>query len=162
MPGSLIYRAAIICGLSATLVGSIAANASDGRRWIADKDSQTAQLIYGTPESDDMLLSLTCEKKTKTLWVFFAPSPAPEKPAAKMPITLSSEAGQAELTATGTRSEMDDSYSLEAKTTMTPDIAKVLAGAKTISVSADKRKTDVPLDDVALGVIGDLVQGCQK
>jgi hypothetical protein len=45
---------------------------------------------------------------------------------------------------------------------MTPDIAKVLTGAKTVSVSVDKRKTDVPLDDVALGVIGDLVQGCQK
>jgi hypothetical protein len=162
LPRSWIYRAALLGGLSAPLIGAAVANAADGRRWIADKDSQTAQLIYGTPESDDMLLSLTCEKKTKTLWVFFAPSPAPDKAPAKMPITLSSEAGKAELTATGTRSEMDDSYSLEAKTTMTPDIAKVLTGAKTISVSADNRKTDVPLDDVALGVIGDLVQGCQK
>jgi hypothetical protein len=45
---------------------------------------------------------------------------------------------------------------------MTPDLAKVLSGAKTVSIGVEKRKTDVPLDDVALGVIGDLVKGCQK
>ncbi len=162
MPRSWIYRAGLIAGIAAPLLGAWTAAAADGRRWIADRDSQTAQLIYGTPESDDMLFSLTCEKITKTLWVFFAPQPVPVKAPDKMPITISSEGGQAELTANGARSDMDDSYSLEAKTTMTPDLAKVLSGAKTVSISVEKRKTDVPLDDVALGVIGDLVKGCQK
>jgi hypothetical protein len=151
----------LAAAFSASLAGAVQA-AGEGRRWISDRDSQTAQLIYGTPESDDMLLSLTCEKKTKTLWVFFSPQPAPENASDKMPITITSEGGKYEVTATGTKSDMDESFSLEAKTTMTPELAKVLSTAKTVSVSVEKRKTDIPMDDAALEVIGDLVKGCQK
>ena len=67
---------------------ALPASAADGRRWVADGDSEIARLIYGTPESDDMLLSLTCEKQSKTFWLWFADQPAPVKAPDKMPIIV--------------------------------------------------------------------------
>ena len=162
MPETSKTKLGLAAGLAAALALALPASAADGRRWVSDGDSEIARLIYGTPESDDMLLSLTCEKESKTFWLWFAAQPAPAKAPDKMPITVSTEGGNVELTADGTRSDMDDSYSLEVKTTMTPDLAKVLSGAKTVSIKVDNRKTDVAFDDVALGAVPDLVQGCTK
>jgi hypothetical protein len=162
VPKALLIKLGLTAGLAAMASCALAASAADGRRWIADGDSEIARLIYGTPESDDMLLSLTCEKESKTFWLWFAAQPAPANAADKMPLTVSTETGNVEMTADGTRSDMDDSYSLEVKTTMTPDLAKLLSGAKTVSIKVDNRKTDVTFDDVALGAVPDLVQGCTK
>lgn len=157
-----MMRAGLSAGLALTMFGGLSGASAEGRRWIADGDSEIARLIYGTPESDDMVLSLTCEKETKTFWLWFAANPAPANPADKMPITLSTEAGQVQLTADGTRSDMDDSFSLEVKTEMTPEIAKLLTEGKTVSVKVEERKTDLPFDDAALGAVSDVVAGCKK
>jgi hypothetical protein len=148
-------------GIALFLLGAIDA-AAEGRRWIADSDPEIATVIYGTPESDDMVLNLTCERASKTLSVWFAPQPVPLRTPAEMPMTISSENGQVELKAAGNRSDLDDFYSLEAHTPMTPDVEKLLTGAKVVSLKVENRKTDMPLDDIALAGMEELVKACRK
>ena len=157
-----MHRTGPAVSLGLALLYASAVSAADGRRWLADGDSEFARLIYGTPESDDMVLSLSCEKDTKTFWVWFAPQPIPVKASENMPLTIASDAGELELTAQGNHSDMDDSYSLEAKTTLTPAFAKLLSQAKTISIKVENHKMDLPLDDIALKGADELVQACRK
>ena len=155
-------KAGIAAGIALFLLGGIDPAAAEGRRWIADSGPEMAAVIYGTPESDDMVLSLTCERASKTLNVWFAPQPAPVQAMAEMPMTIASETGQLELKAAGNRSELDDSYSLEAHTPLTPDIEKLLTGAKMVSLTVENHKTDMPLDDMALAGVEELVKACRK
>ncbi len=152
-------------GLAAGLVfalGLALSAAAEGRRWIADSGDDVATLIYGTPESDDMVLSLTCERASKQLTVWFAPQPVPVKAPDSLPLTIASDAGRLQLTAAGTHSELDDSYSLEAHTPLTPEFEKLLVGAKKLSVKVDNHTTDLAIDDVALKGAEDLVEACRK
>jgi hypothetical protein len=136
--------------------------AAQGRSWIADGDDSAAWIIYGTPESDDVVLSLTCDKAAKTVIVWFATEPVTVKNPQSLPMVISSEGGHVSLTGQGARSEMDDAYSLEAKTALTPELEKLLTGARKLSVKADGAgNADMPLDDVALNGAQDLVKGCK-
>lgn len=135
---------------------------AEGRSWIADSDADATWLIYGTPESDDILLSLACELSAKTLTVWFAVQPALDKDPKTLPMELSSAGHRVQLTGNGSRSEMDDLFSLEAKTTLTPEIEKLLSGGETLSVKVEGHAQAIPIDDVARKGIADIVKGCRK
>ena len=151
----------LAAGLTLILLFALSA-AAEGRRWIADSGDDVATLIYGTPESDDMVLSLTCERASKTLTIWFAPQPVPVKAPDSLPLTLSSEAGRLQLTAAGSHSDLDDSYSLQAQTPLTPELEKLLVGARKLSVKVESRTTDMAIDDVALKGAEELVEACRK
>jgi hypothetical protein len=148
--------AVLLCAVTATSLSA------EGRSWIANSDADATWLIYGTPESDDILLSLTCERGPKTFIVWFSTQPASEQNPKTLPIELVSAGGRVQLTGNGSRSEMDDLFSLEAKTALTPDVEKLLAGGKTLSVHVDGAKTDIPIDETAQKGIDDIVKGCRK
>lgn len=137
-------------------------SAAEGRSWVADSDENAAWLIYGTPESDDMLLSITCDKAAKALTVVFMTEPVSAKNPEKLPLEISSEGGRVSLVGEGKRSEMDDAYSLEAKTPVTPELNKLLTDARRLLVKAQGAgQAEMPLDDVAVNGAADLVKGCK-
>ena len=81
-----MMRAGLSAGLALTMFGGLSGASAEGRRWIADGDSEIARLIYGTPESDDMVLNLTCERASKTMTIWYTLNPGPEKTPEKMKI----------------------------------------------------------------------------
>jgi hypothetical protein len=161
----LLRLSTIFTGLAAGLILMLLlalSAAAEGRRWIADSGDDVATLIYGTPESDDMVLSFTCERASKTLTIWFAPQPVPVKPPDSLPLTLSSEAGRLQLTAVGSHSDLDDSYSLQVQTPLTPELEQLLVGAHKLSVKVENRATDMAIDDVALKGAEELVEACRR
>jgi hypothetical protein len=148
--------------LTTLLLPALPAVAAEGRSWVADEADGAVWIIYGTPESDDVLLSVACEKATKTVTVWFATEPVSAKNPETLPLVIASEGGTARLTGQGSRSEMDDSYSLEAKTPLTPALEKLLADARKIAIQAEGAgKAEMPLDDLALTGAQDVVKGCK-
>jgi hypothetical protein len=136
---------------------------AEGRRWIADSNDEVTAVIYGTPESDDMVLSIACERTSKMVAIWFAVEPAPVKAADKMPLALATEGGRVQFTANGSRLDTGDLYSLEAQTPLTPELEKTLTGGGgKLSVEADNRTTDMPLDDAALKGAQEVAQACRK
>jgi hypothetical protein len=160
LPCLFLSRAAL-APFAVMLLSAIPA-AAEGRVWLADGDEEVATLIYGTPESDDMLLSFTCERASKIVTVWFALQQVPPKTPDSLPLTLASAAGHIELKAEGTHSQMDDSYSLQAQTPLTPELEKTLTGARLLTVKVEKQNTEVPLDDAALRGAEKLVAACHK
>jgi hypothetical protein len=134
---------------------------AEGRSWIADSDADAVWLIYGTPESDDILLSLTCERTAKTLTVWFATEPVAKDPKS-LPMELVSDGGRAQIVGNGSRSEMDDAFALEAKTALTPEWEKLLTGGKTLSVQVEGGKQAIPLDDTAQQGVAEIVKACRQ
>jgi hypothetical protein len=157
-----MQNVARLAAVLALILSSRLASAVEGRRWIADDDGEVVTLIYGTPESDDMLLSLTCERAAKMVTVWFAPQPVPVKAPERLAIAVSSETGRVQLMADGNHSDLDDGYSLQAQTPLTPEVEKLLAGARKLSISVDNRTTDVAIDDVALKGAEELIAACRK
>ena len=69
---------------------------------------------------------------------------------------------RARLTGKGSRSELDDLFSLEARTAITPEVEKLLTGAKTLSVKVEGGAHDIPIDETAQKGIADIVKSCRK
>lgn len=162
MPRSWMNGGRAAAGLALAWFCAISPALAEGRRWISDSTDEAVTLIYGTPESDDMLLSLVCEKAKKTMILWYVPQPIPVKAPSELPITISSEAGGMQLTAAGTHSDEIDSYSLEAQTPLTPELAKLLTAGKTLTIKAEKTTANLPLDDVALKGAEELTAACRK
>jgi hypothetical protein len=136
---------------------------AEGRQWIALTDKDMVSLIYGTPETDDVLLNLSCTATTKTVTVWFAVEPSGTvKDPATMPMAFSSEGGDIKLTGNGKRLEMDDSYALEATTELTPEWEKLLSEAKTLSIAADDGTEDLAIDAAARKGLDAIVAACRK
>jgi hypothetical protein len=152
---AVILATLLLSGMPETLT------AAEGRSWVADSADDAVWIIYGTPESDDVLLSIVCDKPTKTLTVWFAVEPAYSKNPETLPLEIFSEGGQVLLTGKGQRSEMDDAFSLEAKTPLTPEFEKLLTEAKTISVMVEDGTAEMPLDDAALKGAQEVANSCK-
>jgi hypothetical protein len=160
---SRIFPRLACCAAAALLwAATISALSAEGRSWVADSNAEATWLIYGTPESDDILLSLTCERGTNTLTVWFAVPPASGNDPETLPLELGSAGGRVQLTGKTSRSEMDDLFSLEAKTAFTPEVEKLLTGGKTLSVKVEGGAQDMPIDETAQKGIADIVESCRK
>ncbi len=159
-PITLSARAATLSLI--LVVGLSGAASAQNRTWVSDGDDDAAWIIYGTPESDDVLLSLTCDKAAKTVTVWFATEPVAAKNPPSLPLEIASEGGRIRLTGQGARSEMDDAYSLEAKSPLTPELENLLIQARKISVRVEGAgKMDMPLDDVAVNGAQQVVKMCK-
>jgi len=69
------------------------------RRWMVDSSSFGAEMMYGTPESDDILFAIRCDAKAKEIFVGFAHDPLGAKPGSTIDLELYSEGGHVVLPA---------------------------------------------------------------
>ena len=132
------------------------------RQWIAQSGPETASLIYGTPASDDALFSITCNVTDKTITVWFKFEPAYGKNPKTEPIEIFSEGGSVALTGEGSRSQLDDAFSLQAVTPLTPELEKVLTESQTLSLMIEDGAEEHEIDDTARKAIADIVAGCKR
>lgn len=158
----LAFALALITGFS--LAGEVraAGPAGAGRQWVAQSDPASSLLIYGTPESDDVLLSLACDHATKALTLWYVVEPVRAKDPETLPISLRSQGGTVALVGKGQRSEMDNAYSLEVTTEFTPEFDKVLSGAKAISILVEDKAIEIPMDGTAQNGVAALKKECGK
>jgi hypothetical protein len=136
--------------------------ADPARQWFAQGDQAVSSVIYGTPESDDVLLSLTCDHATKALTVWYTTEPAYSKDPKTLPIDIHSEGGSISLIGNGSRSELDDAYSLDVTTELTPQFEKLLSEATTLTILVEDGTVELPVDETARKGIEMIKTGCRK
>jgi hypothetical protein len=139
---------------------SVSANPAGVRLWIAHADQDIVSLAYGTPESDDVPLSLVCDRAAKTVTIAYQVEPAAKPDPQELPIELSAGDAKVALSGKGGRSEMDDLYILEATTPATPELGKVFAQTGKLSVLVEGRATEFPIDEIARKGAEEIVKGC--
>ena len=148
-----------VCGSFAAPSWAGSADPAGARMWIAHADQDIISLAYGLPESDDVPLSFVCDRATKTVTVSVQLEPVRNPDPETLPIEISAGESRLALTAQGSRLEIDDSFMLSASTPATPELAKLFAGGK-LSILAEQKTTEFPIDDVARKGGEEIVEGC--
>jgi hypothetical protein len=153
-PGGALLAAALAVSLA------LEAAADDGRRrWIAVSGPQVSSLMYGTPDSDDVHIGFTCRRATRQITVAFAHEPVGAKDGMRLGIELWSEGGRVMLDAAGRRMQLDDLFVLEATTTLSPALRRILTEGKTLSVMVQDGVEEIPLEGAARAAAG-LMEAC--
>jgi hypothetical protein len=137
-----------------------AAGAQDGqRRWIALGSPERSALVYGTPDSDDLVIGFACLHATRQIAVAFTHEPLGAKDGMRVGIELSSESTHIALDATGQRLALDDIFLLEAKTTLSPALRRILTKGRTLTVMVQDGVEEIPLQGAAKAA-ADLIEAC--
>jgi len=145
--------------LISALTVSPALGADTGRSWIAWSDKNVTRLIYGTPESEDAVISFTCTRATRQLTVVFGHEPVGAKEGMRIGMELFSEGGRVTLDAAGHRVQPYDIFFLEAKTTLSPALRRILTEGKTLSVMVQDGVEEIPLQGAAKSAAA-LIEAC--
>jgi hypothetical protein len=136
-----------------------AAGAERGRDWLAFGSAEKSVLVYGTPETDDVVISFSCTRATREVTVAFTHEPVGAKDGLRIGMELFSEGGRMMLDATGQRVEFDDTFVLEAKTTLSPVLRHILTDGQTLSVMVQDGVEEIPLQGAAkAGAV--LIEAC--
>ena len=147
----LVALAALSC------VPTVAAD--DRRQWIGTTNTDSVVLAYGTPDSDDVAISFSCDRATKILTVSLILEPADARDGLRTDVQLSSEGGQIVLRATGRRLALDDSFMLQATTRLDASLRQILTEGRTLSLRAPGSTDTIPLTG-AREQARELIQAC--
>ncbi len=139
-------KAIVVAGFLAV---SAAQAADGGRQWIGAASAEGASLIYGTPQSDDVVLRFACDPATKELTAAFGFEPVGAADGMELDLELSSQGGSLVLHATGQRMLMDDSFVLEAKAPFDPALRDIITEGETLFVMAEDGVEEIPLAGAA-------------
>jgi hypothetical protein len=150
------------CALSAAPPSNAQAGSdpAGARIWIAHSDQDIISLAYGLPESDDVPLSLVCDRTTKTVTIAYQVEPAAKPDPQTLPMELAGNGAKVPLAGKGARAELDDLYILEASTPATPELGQVFANAGTLSVVVEGKAAEFPIDEIARKGAEEIVKGC--
>src|SRR5262245_28826263 len=148
--------------LTSALAVSLAleAAAEQHRRWLAANGAEGSALGYGTPETDDVLISFACPRATRQIVVTFAHEPVGARDGMRIGMELFSEGGRVMLDATGERDQLlDDNFLLRAKTTLNPALRRILTEGRTLSVMVQDGVEEIPLEGAAEAAAA-LIEAC--
>ncbi|HKU93813.1 MAG TPA: hypothetical protein VJR58_00975 [Vineibacter sp.] len=141
--GALCAKAVVLAAVAALSCARTAS--ADDRQWIGTANVGSVVLAYGTPDSDDMAISFSCDPATKALAVSVILEPADAKDGMRVDVVLASEGGQVVLNATGQHLAMDDSFLLQATTRLDPSLRRILTEGRTLSIRVPGSTDTIPL-----------------
>src|SRR5205807_8270158 len=101
----------VLIGCSLAVLLAASAGAQDARTWLFNFDSDTAVLQYGTPESDDAVLVISCEPARKRIQINVAADAL--VPGNQARLKLSNGAASVDYAGQAVASEMDGGAVLE-------------------------------------------------
>jgi hypothetical protein len=138
-----------IVAVALLAAAGIEVNAQEGRQWIGIAGPDGASLLYGTPQSDDIVIGFRCERATDELVVSFRFEPVGAADGMEIDMELFSEGSAVVLPATGERMLLDDAFVLEARTELDPALRRIITEGETLSVMVQDGVEEIPLDGAA-------------
>lgn len=135
-----------------------AANPGDRRQWLGAIYGNAAALVYGTPQSDDLIISFLCDRASKALTVAFISEPAGARDGMRVDMELSSEGGSVSLNATGQRLGTG-AFQFEATARSASAIGRILTGGRILAVRLQQSTVAIPLAGAETHV-AELVAAC--
>jgi len=137
--------------ISAVLVlfGATGADAQDARTWIFDDSSDAVMLQFGTPDSDDLVIALSCEPQTKRMRIFEYAASKTLMPGRTIPLKLANGTVRVEYAGQCVASEMDGAANLEVSTPVDPKLFGMLKAGPTLTVDVAGNQLTIPLKGAA-------------
>lgn len=127
---------------------------ADDYRWIGQITEDGAALSYAIPDSDGIRLDFHCDRKTKKIVVNYEHEPRAAKDGSKFDIRLSvrgrDQGISVSIPSVGQRLELDDKFSLQGETRMSPQLRRILSEGGSLLVTVNGQEEEIPLKGVAL------------
>ena len=149
--GETTMRRHLIVGLLA--VSGATAAAQDARTWMFDDSSDFAALQYGTPESDDLVIAMTCEPKTRTMRIIEFVSAGNLTPGSPARLKLSNGPASLDYAGQAVANEMDGTVNVEVATMIDPKLFALLKAGPSLTVAVAGKQVAIPLKAAAAHVV---------
>ena len=150
-----LLRTSIVCALLATMAGAH----SENLQWFSNQYDETTFLAYGIPDTDYSPVVFNCDMGDETVRLFVTHDAPDATDGQKMSVSLSSNAGKVELTATGQFQEIDDLFHLEAQARLDQNLVRILSAGDILKISIDGQVQEIPLAGAG-DKVGSLVAAC--
>jgi hypothetical protein len=140
-------RMAVICSLALALAAP--AGAQEARTWIFNLDSDTAVLQYGTPESDDAILVITCEPGKRSMHINEFIGSESLVPGRTARLKLVSGAASVDYAGQTVTNEMDGNVNIEVTAPTDPKLIALLKTGTALTIDIAGKQTTIPLKGAA-------------
>ncbi|MEW9613740.1 hypothetical protein AB3G45_07890 [Shinella sp. S4-D37] len=137
-----------LCAFAALFTSASAAS-SENLQWLVSQYDNTTFLSYGIPDTDYSPIGFYCSTGDETVRLIVTHDAPDAKDGQQMRVTLSSDAGSVELSASGQFQEIDDMLHLEGQTRLDRKLVRILSANGALNVSIDGSKQDIPLAGAA-------------
>ena len=132
----------IVCVLA---VLTSPASAEQARTWILDDNPEAPSLGFGAPDSDDLVIAISCEPAAKRMTVVES-IPAPKlNPGGTASFKLSAGTQSLDLSGDATANESDGAVSIEVNGAPNPRVFALLKAGPSLTIEVAGAKEIVPL-----------------
>jgi len=143
---------AIACVLALLLVTP--AGAQDARSWIFDDNPELPVLMFGAPDSDNLLLTLSCDPKQKRMTIVESVASKKMSPGGTASFKLTAGTTSLDLTGDAVANESDGTVNIEVIGPPNPRVFALLKGGPSLVIEVPGGKETIPLAAAAPHVPG--------
>lgn len=143
---------AISCVLAALFAAS--AVAQDARTWIFDDNPEMPVLMFGAPDSDDLVLTLSCDPKQKRMMIVESVASKKMSPGGTASFKLTAGTASLDLTGDAVANESDGTVSIEVHGPPNPRLFALLKAGPSLVIEVPGAKETIPLAAAAPHVPG--------
>ena len=139
----------IISACAVLLVLAAGVQAQESRSWMLDESGDGVALMYGTPDSDDILIGFSCDPRDRNMRIVEAVESSKLVPGNKAKLRLKAGTATLELTGDTVANEVSGTVTVEVVGPPNPRVAALLKAGPTLSIEVDGGSANVPLAGVA-------------
>jgi hypothetical protein len=136
-------------GCIVALLLSAPASAETARSWIFDDNPEAPALVYGAPESDDILIAISCEPGEKRMTIVEAVGSKKLNPGRTTTFRLSVGTVNLDLTGDAVANETDGSVNVEVIGAPNPRVFALLRAGPSLTIEVAGEKETIPLAGAA-------------
>jgi hypothetical protein len=136
----------IVCVLA---VLTSPASAEQARTWILDDNPEAPSLGFGAPDSDDLVIAISCEPAAKRMTVVESIAAPKLNPGGTASFKLSAGTQSLDLSGDATANESDGAVSLEVVGAPNPRVFALLKAGPSLTIEVAGAKETVPLTAAA-------------
>lgn len=130
------------------------AGAQPARDWTFDDNPELPVLMFGAPDSDDVLLTFSCDPKQKRMTIVESVVSKKMNPGGQASFKLSAGTASLDLTGDAVASESDGTVSIEVTSAPNPRVFALLKGGPSLTIEVPGAKETIPLANAAPHVAG--------
>jgi hypothetical protein len=136
----------IVCVLA---VLSSPAAAEQARTWILDDNPESPSLGFGAPDSDDLVIAISCEPAAKRMTVVESIAAPKLNPGGTATFRLTAGTQSLDLSGDATANESDGAVSIEVNGAPNPRLFALLKAGPSLTIEVADAKETIPLTAAA-------------
>jgi hypothetical protein len=142
-------RIGVLLACGVLLAGTGSGQAQENRSWLLDESGDGVALMYGTPDSDDILIGFSCDPKERNMRIVEAVATEKLVPGNKAKLRLRAGSTTLDLTGDTVANELSGTVTIEVVGAPNPRVAALLKAGPTLTIEVEGGNASISLAGVA-------------